>query len=81
MNRIKIYLKITGAYDDYEFLMEVYSGSIIEKCKTFTNEIQYQKQKWLLGTLTNSGRIDTTNSMIKLYSNLIEDGKRKKYLA
>ena len=61
--------------------MDIYAGDLLEKCKTFTNEIQSQKQKCLLGTLPNSGRIDTTNSMIQLYSNLIEDGTWKKYLA
>ena len=81
MKRINIELKIPGAYDDDQFLMEIYAGALLEKCRTFTNEIQSQKQKWLLGTLTNSGRIDTTNSIIQLYFNLIEDGTRKKYLA
>ena len=81
MRCINIKLKITGAYDDDEFLMEIYTGALLEKCKTFTNEIQSQKQKWLFGTLPNSGCIDTTNSMIQIYSNLIEYGTRKKDLA
>ena len=81
MKRIKTELKIPGAYDDDKLLMDFYAGAIIEKCKTFTNEIQYQKQKWLLGTLPNSGRINTINSMIQLYSNLIEYGTWKKYLS
>ena len=32
------------------------------------------KQKWLLGTLPNPGRIDTTHAVTQLYSNLGEDG-------
>ena len=59
--------------------MEIYAGALLEKCKTFTNEIQSQKQKWLLETLPNLGRIDTTNFMIQIYSNLIEDVTWKKY--
>ena len=46
--------------------------------KTFTTEVQSMKQKWLLGTLPNPGRIDTTNSVTQIYSNLVEDGTRKK---
>ena len=61
--------------------MEVYADDLLENGQTFTNEIQYQKQKWLLGTLPNSGHIDTTNSMIQLYSNLIEYGTWKKDLS
>ena len=80
MKRINIKLKIPGAYDNEKFLMDIYAGALLAKCRTFTNEIQSQKQKWLLGTLTNSGRIDTTNLMIHLYSNLIEYGKWKKDL-
>ena len=52
--------------------MEFYAGALLEKCKTFTNEIQSQKQKWLLGTHPNLGRINTTNFIIHIYSNLIE---------
>ena len=78
MKRINIELKILGAYDDNQFLMDVYEGALLEKCKTFTNEIQSQKQIWILGKLPNSGRIDTTNLMLQLYSNLIEDGTRKR---
>ena len=81
MKRINIELKIPGAYDDDQLLMDMYAGSLLAKWKTFTNEIQSQKQKWLLGTLPNSGRINTTNSIIQLYFNLIEDGTWKKYLA
>ena len=64
MKRINIELNIPGVYDNDQLLMEIYAGALIAKCKTFTNEIQYQKQKWLLGTLPNSGRINTTKSMI-----------------
>ena len=80
MKRINIELKIPGAYDDDQFLMEIYAGALLEKCKTFTNEIQSQKHKLLLGALPNLGRIDTTNFMIQIYSNLIEDVTWKKYL-
>ena len=81
MKRINIELNIPGSYDDDQFLMDVYAGAFLAKCKTFTNEIQSQKQRWLLSTLPNSGRINTTNLMIQLYSNLIGDGTWKKYLA
>ena len=81
MKRINIKLKIPGAYNDDKFLMDVYVGALLAKCKTFTNELQSQRRKWLIGTLPNSGRIDTTKSMIQIYSNLIEDGAWKKYLA
>ena len=78
---INIELRIPGSYDDDQFLIDVYAGALLEKCKTFTNKIQSQKQKWLLDTLPKSRRINTTKSMIQLYSNLIEYGTRKKYLA
>ena len=78
MRRINIEIKIPGAYKNDQFLMDVNAGAILEKCKTFTNEIQSQKQKWLIGTLPKSGIINTTNSMIKLYSNLIEYGTGNK---
>ena len=74
MNRINIELKIPGAYDDNQFLMDIYQGALKAKCKTFTTEVQSMKQKWLLGTLTNPGRIDTTHAVTQLYSNLVEDG-------
>ena len=81
MKCINIKLKIPGAYGDDQFLIDIYAGALLEKCKIFTNEIQYQKQKWLLGTLPNSVYINTNKSMIQLYSNLIEDGTCKKILA
>ena len=71
MNQININLRIPGAYENDQFLTDIYSGALLEKCKTFTNEIQYQKHKWLLGALPNSGHINTTNSMIQIYSNII----------
>ena len=37
MKRINIELKIPGAYNDDQFLMDVYAGAILDKCKTFTN--------------------------------------------
>ena len=78
MRRINIEIKIPGAYKNDQFLMDVNAGAILEKCKTFTNEIQSQKQKWLIGTLPKSGCTNTTNSMIKLSSNLIEYGTGNK---
>ena len=78
MKHINIELKIPGSYDDNQFLMEIYQGALKAKCKTFTTEVQSMKQKWLLGTLPNPGRIDTTHTVTKLYSNLVEDGTRKK---
>ena len=81
MELINIELKIPGDYEYDQFLVEVYEGALLAKCKTFTNELQSQRRKWLIGTLPNSGRIDTTKSMIQIYSNLIEDGAWKKYLA
>ena len=58
--------------------MEIYQGALEAKCKTFTTEVQSMKQKWLLGTLTNPGRIDTTHAVTQLYSNLVEDGTRER---
>ena len=81
MKLINIKINIPGAYEDDKFLMDVYAGDLLEKWKTFTNKIQSQKQKWILGTLPKSGCINTTNSMIHIYSNLIEYGKQKEYLA
>ena len=78
MNRINIELKIPVAYDDNQFLMDIYQGALKAKCKTFTTEVQSMKQKWLLGTLPNPGRIDTTHAVTQLYSNLVEDGTLKK---
>ena len=80
MELINIELKIPGDYEYDQFLVEVYEGALLAKCKTFKNEIQSQKQKCLIGTLPNSGRIDTNNSMIHIYYNIIEDGTWKKYL-
>ena len=80
MKRINIKLEISGAYNDDKLIMDICAGAILAKCKKSTNEIQSQKHKWILGTLPNSGRIDTTNSMIQLYYNLIEYGTQKKYL-
>ena len=37
MKRINIELKIPGAYEDDQFLVDVYAGSLLETCKTFTN--------------------------------------------
>ena len=37
MKRINIELKIPGAYDDDQFLVKIYAGALLEKCKTFTN--------------------------------------------
>ena len=81
MKRINIEFNIPVAYDDDQFLMEIYAGALLEKCKIFTNEVQYQKQKQLLGTLPILGRIDATNLMIQLYSYLIEYGTWNKYLS
>ena len=38
------------------------------------------KQKWLLGTLPNTGHIDTTHTVTQIYSNLVENGTWKKEL-
>ena len=80
MKRIKIKLKVPGVYNDDKFLIGVYACALLAKFKTFTNEIQSQNQKWLLGTLPNSGLIDNTNSTIQIYSKLIENGTWKKDL-
>ena len=40
MKSISIDLKIPGAYDDDQLLMDMYAGCILAKWKTFTNEIQ-----------------------------------------
>ena len=61
MKRINIEIKIPGACNDDKFLVDMYAGALLRKCKTFTNEIQSQKQKWLLGTLPNSVLINATN--------------------
>ena len=74
MKSINIELKIPGAYDENQFLMDIYQGALETKCKTFTTEVQSMKQKWLLGTLPNPGRIDTTHAVTQLYFNLVEDG-------
>ena len=78
MKRISIELKIPGAYDEMQFLMDVYQGALEAKCKTFTTEVQSMKQKWLLGTLPNSSRIETVYAITQLYSNLVEDGTWKR---
>ena len=78
MKHINIKLKIPGSYDDNQFLMYMYQGALEAKCKTFTTEVQSMKQKWLLGTLPNPGRIDTTHAVTQFYSNLVEYGTRKK---
>ena len=78
MKRIKIELKIPGAYDDNQFLMDIYQGALKSKWNTFTTEVQSMKQKWLLLTLPNPGRIDTTHAVTHIYSNLVEDGTWKK---
>ena len=80
MKRINIELNIPGAYDDNQFLTEICHGAIEAKCKTFTTQVQSMKHKWLLGTLPNQGRIDTTHAVTQLYSNLVEDGTWKKEL-
>ena len=36
------------------------------------------KQRWLLGTIPNPGRIDTTHAVTQIYSNLVEYGTWKK---
>ena len=78
IKRINIDLKIPGAYSDDQFLMDVFAGALKAKCKTFTTEVQSMKQKWLLGMLPNSGRIDVTHSITQLYSNVVEDGTWRK---
>ena len=45
MKWINIKLKIPGAYDYDQFLVYIYAGALLAKCKTFTNKIQSQKQK------------------------------------
>ena len=74
MKHINIELKIPGDYDNNQFLMDIYQGALKAKFKTFTTEVQSMKQKWLLGTLPNIGRIDTTHAVTQIYSNLVEDG-------
>ena len=66
--RINIELNIPGAYDNNQFLIEIYQGALEAKCKTFTTEVQSMKQKWLLGTYANT----------QIYSNLVGDGTWKK---
>ena len=78
MKRIKTELKIPKSYDENQLLMDIYQGALEAKCKTFTTEVQYMKQKWLLVTLSNLGRIDTTHAVTQIYSNLVEDGNWKK---
>ena len=78
MKRINIELKITGAYENNQFLVDIYQGALEAKCKTFTTEVQSMKQKWLLGTVPNPGRIDTTHAATQIYSKLVEDGTWKK---
>ena len=78
MKRISIKLKIPGAYDETQFLMDIYQGALEAKFKTFTTEVQSMKQKWLLGTLPNSSRIETVYAITQLYSNLVEDGTWKR---
>ena len=74
IKRINIELKIPGAYDNNQLLMYIYQGALKVKWKTFTTKVKSMKQKWLLGTLPNPGRIDTTHAVTQLYSNLVEDG-------
>ena len=74
MKRINIELKITEAYEDNQFLMDIYQGELKAKCKTFTTEAKSMKQKWLLRTLTNPRSIDTTHAVTQLYYNLVGDG-------
>ena len=45
MKRINIELKIPGAYDDNQFLMDIYQGALKAKYKTFTTEVQSMKHK------------------------------------
>ena len=78
MKRINIEIKIPGAYDDNQFLMDIYQGAIEAKYKTLTTEVKSMKQKWLLVTLPNPGLIDTTHTVTQIYSNLVEDGTWKK---
>ena len=63
MKRINIELNIPGAYDENQFLMDIYQGALEAKYKTFATEVQSMKQKWFLGTLPNPGRIDTTHAV------------------
>ena len=51
MKCINIELNIPGAYNDNKFLMEIYAGALLAKCKTFTNEIQSQKKNGFLAHL------------------------------
>ena len=78
MKRINIELRIPGSYNDNQFLMKIYQGALKAKCKNFTTEVQSMKQKWLLVTLPNPRRIDTTHAVTQLYINLVEDGNWKK---
>ena len=78
MKRINIELKIPEAFEDNQFLRDVYQVALKAKCKTFIAELQSMKQKWLLRTLLNPGCIDTTHAVTQLYSNLGEDGTWKK---
>ena len=78
IKRINIEFKISGTYDDNQFLMGIYQGALDSKCNTLTTEVQSMKQKWLLGTLLNPVLIGTTHAVTKLYSNLVKDGNWKK---
>ena len=76
--RATIELKIPGAYDDDQFMMDILQGALQAKCKTFVSQVQSMKQRWLLGNPDNLTKDTLVSNLVQYYSNMVEDGTWKK---
>ena len=76
--RATIALKIPGAYDDDQFMMDIFQGVLQAKCKTFVSQVQLMKQRWLLRNSDNLTKDILVSHLVQYYSNMVEDGTWKK---
>ena len=77
-SRISIALKCPGAYPDDQYIMDLFKGALEAKCKTFVSKVQSMKQSWLNRTLADPTKEGIIQTMVQWYSNMFDDGTRKK---
>jgi len=79
--RIRIKLKIPGAYSDEQFTQDYLNAAMGTPCKLFRNEVSSIKNKWLLGTDLTLTKEKTRKTIKQMHLNMEKDGTWEKGLS